>query len=482
MTTKYIRAAGGPSNVASTYELTPGGGETTTVPTSADTIIGHSTSGNFNVAAVFTCQGLDLSAYTGTISGSANFNIGGAAAAVGNIALRIGASTTWSYTSTISFVTTTGTVQTIDSGGKLLANIVFNGAGGSWQLAANLSMSGAITHSAGAFDTNGKSVTTAAFLSTGTGTRSLTAGTSVITVTNTGVPWNISGSNVTVSAASSTLAFTGTGGGRTLSSSGVTYGTVTDSGGTGVFSIAGSNNTIGTLTIATTLRQYQFTISGNQTINAASITGSSAVARPLIASATIGSPITLTVNSWTAISNVDIRDITAAGTANWNLSSITGGSGDCGGNTGITFSAPTTQSWVGGTTAGNWSDAARWTARVPLPQDNAVINLAFNSGIVITIDMPRIGKNVDFTGTTWTGTALSILKSIAFTVFGDLILADGMTHTNAVTITAEWREPHRLYMANTAVPSGIVYSMPTKQITNAGAMMAQIGFNGGLAG
>ena len=111
-----------------------------------------------------------------------------------------------------------------------------------------------------------------------------------------------------------------------------------------------------------------------------------------------------------------------------------------------------------------------------------MINLAFSSGIVITIDMPRIGKNVDFSGATWTGTALSINKSFALTVFGDLILADGMTHTNAVTITAEWREPHRLYMANTSVPAGIVYSMPTKQITNAGAMMAQVGFNGGLSG
>ena len=483
MTTKYIRAAGGASNVASTYELTPGGGETTTVPTSADTVIGHSTSGNLSVAATLACQGLDLNAYTGTVSGSSTINIGGSASAVGNVALRIGTSTTWSYTGTISFVATTATQQTITTSGKPLAStIAFNGAGGSWKCSDSFTTSGTINHTAGSLDTNGQSVTVGGYSSTGTTTRALTAGASTITVTNTGTSWTIIGSNFTYSLASSTLSFTGISGGRALTSTGITYGTLTDSGGTGVFTIAGSNNVFGTLTIATTLRQYQFLIQGNHTINAAALTGSSAVARMLVASATTGTPVTLTVNSWTAISNVDLRDITAAGTANWNLSSIAGGSGDCGGNTGITFTAPTTQYWVGATTAGNWADVTRWTSRVPLPQDNAVINLAFSSGIVITIDMPRIGKNVDFSGATWTGTALSINKSFALTVFGDLILADGMTHTNAVTITAEWREPHRLYMANTSVPAGIVYSMPTKQITNAGAMMAQVGFNGGLSG
>lgn len=110
-----------------------------------------------------------------------------------------------------------------------------------------------------------------------------------------------------------------------------------------------------------------------------------------------GTQVTITADTVTA-SNVDIQDMLGAGSASWNLSAITGNSGDCGGNTGITFTTPVTTDWQAGAT---WSTAT-WSSRVPLPQDTATFTTA---GVAtITQDMPRIGS-VDFSTSadkTWT--------------------------------------------------------------------------------
>lgn len=53
------------------------------------------------------------------------------------------------------------------------------------------------------------------------------------------------------------------------------------------------------------------------------------------------------------------------------------------------FTTAATQT-ANGTTSFSWSTAARWTSRVPLPQDNVVINNAFGTSQTVTQDMPRI--------------------------------------------------------------------------------------------
>lgn len=73
---------------------------------------------------------------------------------------------------------------------------------------------------------------------------------------------------------------------------------------------------------------------------------------------------------------------------------VTNYTGDCGGNTGIEFTTATLQTWDGATAS--WDEVAHWTSRVPLPQDPVS---AGGAGNTITIDMPRIGGNVTFTGT-----------------------------------------------------------------------------------
>ncbi len=163
------------------------------------------------------------------------------------------------------------------------------------------------------------------------------------------------------------------------------------------------------------------TITGTLTVN-----GNSTVNRVLINSSTNGTSRTVTAAA-VSFSNVDFTDITAAGAANWNLAAITGNSGDAGGNSGITFTTAADQHWTSATGT-NWSTAASWTSRVPLPQDNVFMDKAFNASQTVTGDMPRLGKNVDWTSAT--GSPAWNLTT-AVTVFGSLTLISTMSFTGA---------------------------------------------------
>jgi len=128
------------------------------------------------------------------------------------------------------------------------------------------------------------------------------------------------------------------------------------------------------------------------------------------------------------VTNADFQDIIGAGTGSWNLSWVSWWSGDCGGNSGITFTTSATTNCSAGTT---WSTAT-WSSRVPLPQDTATFSW---SSRTITQDMPRIGA-VDFTGSsglTWT-------TSTACSFFGSINLTNLWTLTASVQwYTYEWR-------------------------------------------
>jgi hypothetical protein len=95
---------------------------------------------------------------------------------------------------------------------------------------------------------------------------------------------------------------------------------------------------------------------------------------------------------------------------------ITGTIGNCGGNTGITFTTAAAQTYsAGGTNV--WSESGRWTSRVPLPQDDVTC------AATVTVDMPRIGKSITFTGTP------TVTLSNDVSNYGSLTLASGMTYT-----------------------------------------------------
>lgn len=148
--------------------------------------------------------------------------------------------------------------------------------------------------------------------------------------------------------------------------------------------------------------------------------------RLLISSDTYGVQRTITCNGTMAPTYADFRDIKGAGSASWDLSAITGLSGDAGGNSGITFTTPTNQHWT--KTNGGWMDwntPGYWTSRVPLPQDNVFMDCAFAANQTVAMGMIRPAKNIDWTGATWTGTLTWSMGS-SWQMYGSLTLIDNL--------------------------------------------------------
>jgi hypothetical protein len=107
--------------------------------------------------------------------------------------------------------------------------------------------------------------------------------------------------------------------------------------------------------------------------------------------------------------------------------------GDGLGNSGITFTPAVTRFWVGN--GGSWSSTAHWAAStgggsgatMPLAQDDVVFdaNSISSGGQTITIDVPRIGRNITFTGITNSPT-LTGGSNFTASFFGNWTMGTGM--------------------------------------------------------
>jgi hypothetical protein len=358
---------------------------------------------NCTISAAAVCRSANFTGYVNTLTHNAGitWTIGDATAGTGNILLKFVAGMTYtlgSATSAITFASTSATQQTIDIDAKTVGN--FNlGSTGNYQLASDITIVSIGTWTcatAATFDANGKTIT---------------------------MP-------------------VGSGSNRTFAGGGKTYALVTSSVDA-TLTITGAN-TFATLTLnGAPGKTAEVALAADQTVSG-TLTGSgdSTVERILIRSNTTGTARTITAATVT-MSNVDLEDITGAGAGSWNLSAITGNSGDCGGNSGITFTTGVAQAATG-TASFAWSTHG-WTTRVPLPQDDVTIANAFVAGRVITADMPRLGKNIDFTGVTG---AVTYTQSVNVSFFGSLTFAAGMAMGAATfTITAAGRGSHTLTSA-----------------------------------
>lgn len=196
--------------------------------------------------------------------------------------------------------------------------------------------------------------------------------------------------------------------------------------------LSGYNQTISgpitfyNLTKTATASNYQVLSIAGGTItvtNLLTITGTASPYRILVESSLSGTQRTITSAS-NSISYADFRDIVGAGAASWDLSAITGLSGDCGGNSGITFTTGTDQHYL---TSGNttWSTVGNWTSRVPLPQDNAIFDHTFGATDSIILDTKILGKNVDFSSAVF-ATSLNLVWNNQVELTGSLTLKTGM--------------------------------------------------------
>ena len=356
------------------WAASTGGAGTATVPTSTDDVFFDGNSGvdSSTISSSTPIKSLDMTGFTGTLIHNAAVTL---TIAGNGVVFKLASGMTYTLgdpaTSALSFTGTSGTTL-ITTNGKTLGNITFNGTGGTFQLQDALTSTGtSFTRTNGTFDPNGQTV---AF--TGAGTVTITGASTFYNLTRTGTAVK-----------------------------------------TDILSFAASTTITNTLTL-----------NGNSTTN-----------RLLIESNTLGSSRTLTAAT-TSISNADFRDVTGAGAGNWNLSAITGNSGDCGGNSGITFTTGETLYWF--RNAGNWSDSTKWftatngsgPGRVPLPQDSVRFDSnSFNvTSSEMNSDIPRAGKNIDWTGATHT--PLWDLDQLGgVTIYGSVTLASGMTEGNAVS-------------------------------------------------
>ena len=317
------------------------------VPTSADDVVGTAASGNITLNANGACRSLDLTDYTALVSHSSSVVITVGDALGGKFIFssamgynRSGTAARFHFASTSN---NGGAGWPIALGGKQLAfpTFIIAAVGGHWVLQDGLTAVGDIVLSGGTLDTNGKPVQCVEFTSTGTAARAVILGSSTVTLTGTAAVWNVTGSNVTVSAAAATIVITNTSTtNRTFNGFSATYGTLDATYNSAGTLIVGGSNTFGTFKFSGSVaKSVRFQHATTTTVTNWIVNGTAGNLITIFSS-TAGSSTTVLnkAGGGTAVSEyVHLTDITATPADTWYAST---GSVDNGNNTGWTFGAP----------------------------------------------------------------------------------------------------------------------------------------------
>ena len=431
---------GGSGNWSSTntanWSTTSGGAGGASVPTINDRVFfdaGSDSGGSFvvtlqnspRVCSAFSASSLDFNM---TLAGSGvNLTIGS-----GDL-LFPATNFTRTYTGTTTFgdPLSSGGIFTITTNGVAFGgNVTIDSGATSITLGSDFSCgTSTLTLTKGTFDTGGYNITCGTFNLSNSNTRSLTLNSSTITCssnwtlsTTTGLTFNAGTSTINLSATNSTFS----GGGLTYYNVAFTSSTAT----TDSKSISGVNTfnnlTFNSLT-ASGLNNISF--SANQTINGTfTVSTASVIRRQFIRSSTLGTQRTLTCAA-VSLAEVDFRDIVIAGVA----APATGTRiGNCGNNSGITFTAAANKYWVGASSA-NWnsnswslsSGGAAATNNFPLPQDTAIIdNSILPAGQTVTLNAAYNYPAIDTSART---NAMTLSFSQDSTIVGGLLVGSGVT-------------------------------------------------------
>jgi hypothetical protein len=441
------------------------------VPTSADDVVATATSGNVTIDVASVCRSIDLTGYTGTLTHNAgvSLSIGDATAGAGNIALKFVPGMNYVLgdiaTSSINFVSTSATVQSVDFGGKNSGDVNYNAtSNGSWQLVSTHSTDyGAkITLTKGTLDINGQTCNWGAFNSDNSNVRSLILGNASIFLNGGGVIGNTFWltsitTNLTIPANTASVTITK----HSTSNAPLFFTNTFNFNGMSLYFTGG-----GIMTVRGTGTFYNLSFTGSATppedryqlntnvvvTNQLTLNGHSAVKRLRVHSNSFGSLRTITIAGATVVaSNVNFNWISLSVLT--DLSAIPGGAGDMGGNVNIIFTTAITNYWYS-PTAGEklWTDVTNWfngsggtggNSRVPLPQDD----IRFDASsfpvidIIVRTEYPVLGTNIDWTGTTnnprWHVTDDLTLNGVS--IYGSITLVAGMTLTNSPTTSILWR-------------------------------------------
>ena len=438
------------------WSATSGGAGGASAPTSADNVIFNTLS---NATAYAVTVGTNANALDITIAGPAVGNVtitSGATAVINCYGSWTSAATGVVFTSTagavINFLATT-TGKTITTNNVTLGAMtaVLNGVGGEWALGSALTLANLFTVTAGTFTTTASNyaLTVGRLVSTNTNIRSISLNASTVAVTGIVIVDFATATNLTFNAGTSTI--TGSAGSPTFNGGGQTFYNVTFSSvATGTTTITGANtfNVLTQAAVAAAALRF-VSLNADQTVATLTLSsGASAVTRTFVRSDVIGTQRTLTVATLTAISDVDFRDIVAAGASGtWSGTRL----GDCKNNSNITFGAGVNKYWstVAGVSA-NWSATAWATSsggapalnNFPLAQDTCIID---DSGATVG-DGLRTGNTVTIDANWNMGTFNFSNRTVAFNwtqgnsdpvIYGDVTLTTAMTMLT-VTGTPSW--------------------------------------------
>lgn len=276
------------------------------------------------------CTDIDFTGFTGTVNGNV-MDI------AGNVTLGAGMTFTGG-SNTITLSATSGTKTITSNGVSFNQPLTMNGVGGTWQLADAFVMSPlrTLTLTNGTFNTNNQSLTCGLFASSNSNTRSLTFGTSTVTLTGTGTVWNIgTTTGLTFSAASSTIIIQDNSSSSKTFNTGtipVGYGTITIMpGGSGTVTFTQTANlTINTFNATGGLKNISFTAGRTYNITNWNVNGVSGGLVSIVSSSA-GSAATISITAGTILSYyLSLRDSTATGGATFQAVNSTNVSGNTG--------------------------------------------------------------------------------------------------------------------------------------------------------
>lgn len=467
MATRFWVGGDGTWDATSTanWAATSGGAAGASAPTATDDVVFDAASNTatspfkITVGAGAVCQDFSTGGAGGALDGVMTLAGSAAWTVYGSLAYPA-ANLTRTYTGTITFAATTAGKTITTNGVTLTAgSAVFDGVGGGWTLGSALTVTGDVTVTNGSLASGNFAVTAANLLSNNANTRSITLGSSTVTLSGS-TPIAFSGS-LTLNAGTSTIVCSGAnptfaGGGLTFYN--VSFTTV----GASAKTVSGAN-IYNSFTVASTTgtRETFLFFAANQIVNGTLTLGAAnqAVRRIRVSSDVIGAARTLTVATVATLADVDFRDIAAAGaSAPWSGIRL----GDCLGNSQITFVAGVNKFW-NLAAGGAWSATAWATTsggavnanNFPLPQDTAVIeNTGLTAGNTITVQNNwQIGTlnastrstaaTISFTGAASTyqnltlSTAITLSGTVALAIAGrgtQTITSAGRTFTNPLLV------------------------------------------------
>jgi hypothetical protein len=468
---------GGTGNWSSTtkWDTTSGGGGGAAIPTSLDAVI-------FNSAS-------NATAYTATIDAGvtlarcASFTMAGPASGNVTFAGSVGIA----FHGNVSFAATgitrtyTGAMQwagnssyTFTTNGVTLgSSTVINGVGCGWTLGSALNIgSFSFTVTNGTFNTVNFNLTAVALFSSNTNDRTITLGSSTVTLSTTGSAINFSTSiNLTFNANTSSIVLSG--GGPSFIGGGNTFNNVSFT----IISLSmiqlTGNNTFNNLSFAglTSAINRPVVFYDNQTINGTLTlsAGTNATMRTFVQSDVIGTTRTLTCAAVASLTDIDFRDIAIAGAA----APVSGTRlGDCKGNSGITFPAAKTVYFASGTQT-SWASAA-WNNSdstsgasitfFPLAQDTAIFQSFPNSGNTVTIASAYNIGTIDMSARTSNAMTLATSTTTP-TIYGNWINGTGTTLTGTGNVTFAGRGSQTITSAGKTFTQQVRTETPGGSVT-----------------